>query len=99
MLQVEKTLPRAFVLMIFFWMCFSMFVQGAALEGRAYARKLEWLRFGITLALALVTYLLWPQALATAAFFIAGYAALSALAFAFEAHKHDNDRNAAGAFG
>jgi alkylglycerol monooxygenase len=99
MLQVEQTLPRAFVLLVFAWVCFSMFVQGAALEGRAFARRLEWLRVGITLALALVTYLTWPQSLANVAVAIAGYAAVSALAFAPEAHKHDNDRNAARAFG
>jgi alkylglycerol monooxygenase len=99
MLQVEQTLPRAFVLLVFAWVCFSMFVQGAALEGRAFARRLEWLRVGSTLALALVTYLTWPQSLANVALAIAGYAAVSALAFVIEAHKHDNDRNAARAFG
>jgi hypothetical protein len=84
LLQVEKTLPRAFVLLVFGWMCFSLFVQGAALEGRAYGRKLEWLRVGITLALALATYLSWPQAMASIALALAGYAAVSALAFALE---------------
>ena len=57
------------------------------------------LRVGITLALALATYLLWPQAQTSAAIALAGYAAISALAFAFEAYKHVNDRNAARAFG
>ena len=99
LLEVEKTLPRTFVLLVFVLMCFSLFVQGAALEGRVYARKLEWLRVSATLALALTAYLLWPQTLTTAAIGLAGYAALSALAFAFEAYKHDNDRNAARAFG
>ncbi|MGH8239309.1 MAG: hypothetical protein ACREXP_20135 [Steroidobacteraceae bacterium] len=99
MLQVEKTLPRAFVLLVFGWMCFSLFVQGAALEGRADARRLEWLRVGVTLALAVVTYLTWPQALANVALVIAGYAAVSAVAFVFGTHNHDNDRNAARAFG
>jgi hypothetical protein len=89
MLQVEKTLPRAFVLLMFGLMCFSLFVQGVALEGREYARRL---------ALALATYLIW-HALATVALAIAGYAILSALAFVIEAHRHDNDRNAARAFG
>jgi hypothetical protein len=60
---------------------------------------MEWLRVGVTLALALATYLIWPQALATVALAIAGYAVLSALAFVIEAQKHDNDRNAARAFG
>jgi alkylglycerol monooxygenase len=99
MLQVEKTLPRAFVLLMFGLMCFSLFVQGAALEGREYARRLEWVRVGVTLSLALATYLIWPQSLATVALAIGGYAILSALAFVIEAHKHDNDRNAARAFG
>jgi hypothetical protein len=99
MLQVEKTLPRPFVLLMFGVMCFSLFVQGAALEGRAFARKLEWLRVGITLLLALATYVLWPQALTSVALAIAAYAAISALAFAFEAFRHDDDRNAARAFG
>jgi hypothetical protein len=98
MLQVEKTLPRAFVLLMFGLMCFSLFVQGAALEGRESARRLEWLRVGVTLALALATYLMW-QALATVALAIAGYAIVSALAFVIEAQRHDNDRNAARAFG
>ena len=53
------------------------------LEGRAYARRLEWLRVGVTLALAVVTYLTWPQALANVALVIAGYAAVSAVAFVF----------------
>jgi acetyl esterase/lipase len=67
-------------------------------EGRAYARRLEWLRVGLTLAFALVTYLLWPVLLFNIAVALAGYAAISALAFAFEAFRHDNDRNAARAF-
>ncbi|HKS57893.1 MAG TPA: sterol desaturase family protein [Steroidobacteraceae bacterium] len=99
LLQVEKTLPRAFVLLVFAWMCYSLFVQGAALEGRAFARKLEWLRVALTLALAATAYLVWPQALTTIALAMAGYAALSALAFLVEAGNHDNDRNTARAFG
>jgi alkylglycerol monooxygenase len=99
MLQVEKTLPRAFVLLVFAWMCFSLFVQGAALEGRAFARRLEWLRVAATLALAAAVYLLWPQALANVALVIAGYAAISAFAFVLGTYNHDNDRNPARAFG
>ncbi|HKR33519.1 MAG TPA: sterol desaturase family protein [Steroidobacteraceae bacterium] len=99
LLQVEKTLPRAFVLLVFAWMCYSLFVQGVALEGRGYARRLEWLRVGITLVLAAVAYLAWPQALTTISLALAGYAAVSALAFVLGAQKHDNDRNAARAFG
>jgi hypothetical protein len=99
LLQVEKTLPRTFVLLVFAWMCYSMFVQGAALEARAYARRLEWLRVASTLALALVTYLVWPQALAGVAVAIAGYAAVSGVAFVIGTYNHDNDRNPARAFG
>jgi sterol desaturase/sphingolipid hydroxylase (fatty acid hydroxylase superfamily) len=99
LLQVEKTLPRAFVLLVFVWMCYSLFVQGAALEGRAYARKLEWLRVGLTFVLAATSYLVWPQALATAALAIAVYAALSGVAFVLGTYNHDDDRNPAGAFG
>jgi sterol desaturase/sphingolipid hydroxylase (fatty acid hydroxylase superfamily) len=85
LLQVEKTLPRAFVLLVFAWMCYSLFVQGAALEGRPFARKLEWLRVGLTLGLAATAYLVWPQALTTMAFAIAGYATASGIVFALEA--------------
>lgn len=99
MLQVEKTLPRAFVLLVFAWMCYSLFVQGAALEGRPFARRLEWLRVAITLALALVTYLLWSQALAGIAVAIAGYAVVCAIAFVLGTYNHDNDRDPAGALG
>lgn len=81
MLQVEKTLPRAFVLLVFAWMCLSLFVQGAALEGRGSARRLEWLRVAATFSLALAVYLLWPQALAAVALAIVGYAAACAVAF------------------
>src|SRR5262249_50493387 len=34
LLGAEKNLPRAFVLLLFGWLCFSFFVQGAWLEGR-----------------------------------------------------------------
>jgi len=99
LLQVEKTLPREFVLLVFVWVCYSLFVQGAALEGRLYARKLEWLRVGAAFALAFVTYLMWPQALAGVALALAGYAAVSAVAFVLGTYSHDNDRNPAGALG
>ena len=80
-------------------MCYSLFVQGAALEGRAYARRLEWVRVGFTLALAATGYLVWQQVLTTAAFGIAGYAVVSGVAFGLGTYNHDNDRNPAGAFG
>jgi alkylglycerol monooxygenase len=84
LLQVEETLPRAFVLLLFAWMCLSMFVQGIGLEGRPYARRLEWLRIALTLALALVAYLLWPQPLADIALVLAGYGLVSGGALALE---------------
>jgi hypothetical protein len=65
-------------------MCYSLFVQGAALEGRAYARRLEWLRVGFTLALAAVAYLVWPETLTTIALAVAGYAVACGVAFALE---------------
>ena len=71
----------------------------AALEGSAYARKLEWLRVGFTFVLAATAYLVWPQVLTTAALGIAGYAVISGVAFVFGTYNHDNDRNPAGAFG
>ena len=53
----------------------------------------------MTLALALVSYLLWPVLLLNIALAVAGYAVVSALAFVLGTHNHDNDRNPAGAFG
>jgi alkylglycerol monooxygenase len=85
LLQVEKTLPRAFVLLLFAWMCFSLYVQGAGLEGRPYARRLEWLRIGLTLALACVAYVVWPQTLTSIARVLAAYAALSTIVVSLEA--------------
>jgi alkylglycerol monooxygenase len=83
LLQVESKLPRAFVLLMFAWMCFSLFVQGTQLESREYARRLEWLRVGITAVLAMVTYLVWPAQFEVAAV-LGAYAALSAFAFGIE---------------
>jgi alkylglycerol monooxygenase len=80
LLQVQEALPRAFVLLAFGWMCFSLFVQGVWLEGRKSARKLEWTRVAVTVALAGAAYMAWPRALATIALVLFGYAAVSALA-------------------
>jgi sterol desaturase/sphingolipid hydroxylase (fatty acid hydroxylase superfamily) len=83
LLQVESKLPRAFVLLMFAWVCFSLFVQGTQLEGRDYARRLEWVRVSITALLAVVTYLAWPLQSEIAAI-LGAYAAASALAFGIE---------------
>jgi sterol desaturase/sphingolipid hydroxylase (fatty acid hydroxylase superfamily) len=52
LLAAQGHLPRAFVLMLFVWISFSLYVQGTWLEGRPYARSLEWVRIAITLGMA-----------------------------------------------
>ncbi len=84
LLQVEKDLPRTFVLLLFAWMCFSLFVQGVWLEGRAFARKLEWVRIALTLVLAIVAALGWPGSLQQIAFVLAAYSVASAAAMGVE---------------
>jgi sterol desaturase/sphingolipid hydroxylase (fatty acid hydroxylase superfamily) len=79
LLGAEKHLPRALVLLLFGWFCFSFFVQGAWLEGRSYARRLEWLRIGAALAIAGACQFLWPQQTAQVAVVLAGYAIGSAV--------------------
>jgi alkylglycerol monooxygenase len=77
LLQVEETLPRTFVLLLLGWIAFSMVVQGAWLEGRPYARRLEWGRLIATLAFAGAVYAMWPGSLQDIAIALASYAALS----------------------
>jgi alkylglycerol monooxygenase len=84
LLTVESKLPRAFVLLVFGWMCYSLFVQGAQLEGREYAKRLEWLRVALTAGLAAGAYLVWPAELSELAVVLAVYAAASGLAFGIE---------------
>jgi alkylglycerol monooxygenase len=84
LLQVEKDLPRTFVLLLFGWMCFSLFVQGVWLEGRAFARKLECVRIALTLVLAIVAALEWPGSLLQIAFVLAAYSVASAAAMGVE---------------
>ena len=79
LLGAEKNLPRPCVLLLFGWFCFSFFVQGAWLEGRSYARRLEWLRVGIALAIAGAFQLLWPHETMQVAVVLAGYAIASAV--------------------
>lgn len=76
LLAAEQKLPRSFVLLAFGWMCFSLYVQGAWLESRLYARRLEWVRVALTFGIAAGTYLAWPQ-LADLALVIGSYAVLS----------------------
>jgi hypothetical protein len=59
------------------WIAFSMVVQGAWLEGRPYARRLEWGRLIATLAFAGAVYAMWPGSLQDIAIALASYAALS----------------------
>jgi sterol desaturase/sphingolipid hydroxylase (fatty acid hydroxylase superfamily) len=74
----EANLPRAFVLLAFAWLCFSFYVQGAWLEGRTYARALEWVRIGAALVLGAVAYVLSRESLADTAVIFAGYAVVCA---------------------
>lgn len=84
LLEVYAAQPQSFVLPAFAWICFSLYVLGAWLEGRAYARRLEWLRLGSGVALALAMQWLWPQTLAPVALVLGSYCILSALAAAAE---------------
>lgn len=77
LLSVHQGLPRAFVLLAFAWFCFSLFVQGLWLEGRRYARQLEWLRLGLTVAFGLAAHLLWRELSMQLILAVAGYALLS----------------------
>ena len=83
LLQVQADLPRLLVLGLFLWMCGSLYVQGAWLEGRPAARWLEWLRIAASFALAMSIFFVWP-ALANIALALASYASLSTLALALE---------------
>jgi sterol desaturase/sphingolipid hydroxylase (fatty acid hydroxylase superfamily) len=80
----ETRLPRAFVLLMFAWICFAFFVQGIWLEARTYAKRFEWMRVVSALLLAFVAYTLWPQSLINAAAILGSYAFLSALAVGVE---------------
>jgi sterol desaturase/sphingolipid hydroxylase (fatty acid hydroxylase superfamily) len=82
-LQAQADLPRMFVLAAFVWLCGSLYVQGVWLEGRAQARLLEWLRIAAAFALAMTSFLIWPQ-LANVAFALASYASLSTVVVALE---------------
>lgn len=73
LLSVQQELPRVLVGLIFAWVCFCFYVQGAWLEGREYAPRLEWLRIALTLSIALLAYLAWPDSASTVALGLATY--------------------------
>jgi len=75
----DKELPRTFVLAAFAVILFSFYVQGAWLEGRAMAQRLEWFRIAIASVFAVVLGTLWslPAVFAVA---LGTYAVLSAVA-------------------
>ena len=54
--SAQSTLPRAFTLLIFTWICIGFYVQGVWLEGRAYAEKFEWLRIAFAAFIAVLAY-------------------------------------------
>lgn len=84
LLKVQSKLPGAFVLVAFLWICFSLYVQGTWLEGRTYARRLEWLRIAAGGALAIAMSSLWPDALSRVAIVLGGYCLASALTIGVE---------------
>jgi sterol desaturase/sphingolipid hydroxylase (fatty acid hydroxylase superfamily) len=62
LLKAQAGLPRITVLALLGWLCFSMFVQGAWLEGRRAGFTLEWLRLSATGLLALLVLYTVPDA-------------------------------------
>jgi len=83
LLKAQGSLPRVFVLALFVWMCGSLYVQGAWLEGRPSARWLEWVRIAVAFALATLAFVVWP-AQATVALVLASYASLSSIVLALD---------------
>ena len=84
LVATEKDLPRAFVLLAFAWLCFSFYVQGTWLEGRTYARTLEWMRVGAALLLAGAGYVVWRERLADVAVLLGCYAIVCAAVVVIE---------------
>jgi alkylglycerol monooxygenase len=79
LLATHPAFPRMTVLALFGWLCLSMYVQGAWLEGRPQATQLEWLRLGVAAMLAWLTYLSGAAVLPSV---LAGYVLLSVLVLA-----------------
>ena len=48
------------MLTVFFWCIFSLYVQGAFLEGRTYAKKLEGIRLGFLFLGVVLAPSAWP---------------------------------------
>jgi alkylglycerol monooxygenase len=84
LLGAYTKLPHAFVLSAFVWICFSLYVQGTWLEGRSYAKRLEWLRIAVGAMLAAAMQGLWSETLAQMAPILGGYLVASALAVSIE---------------
>jgi len=76
--KTEATLPRAFVVLLFAWLCFGFFVQGVSLEARASAKRFEWLCIAALVMVAGAAQLLWSQQLQSAIVVLLVYAAGSA---------------------
>lgn len=82
LLGVFSKLPHPFVLAAFVWLCFSFYVQGAWLEGRAYAPRLEWARVAGGALLAVTIPWFWSQAPLPLAWALGGYSVVSAVVLA-----------------
>lgn len=80
--KADATAPRGFTLAMFIWICFAFYSQGAWLEGRPYAQRLEWTRLASAALLSGLTYLQWP-ALTSFANVFAAYAAVSGVIVLF----------------
>lgn len=84
LLETQSQQPVAFAWMAGTWIAFSLYVQGAWLEGRAFAKRLEWLRIVAGAALAFAMQWVWPETLSQAALVLGGYGIASALAVSIE---------------
>jgi alkylglycerol monooxygenase len=80
-LESEAKLPRWLVLAGFVWIVFSFYVQGAWLEGRPFASRLEWFRIAASLAIAGVVAQVWtdPSLSVPLALGLGAYALVSGL--------------------
>ena len=58
--STQDIVSREFMLTVFFWCIFSLYVQGAFLEGRTYAKKLESVRLGLLLIGIILATSVWP---------------------------------------
>jgi len=81
--KTEADLPRVTTLALFAWICFAFYVQGVYLEVSANARKLEWLRLGLTVLLAGAIAWRWPDWASVASALLL-YSAASAIVLLIE---------------